>query len=462
MKDKKTCSSNNHGGKHYQTPCCKHVSKKCDKYIDVDDLYLNDILFKCREVEDENGCLICEPVKLCIKGQKGKRGPTGPTGPKGPRGKKGPKGSRGPKGDTGETGEKGDTGATGDTGPTGPKGDTGPRGPRGPKGNTGDTGPMGSKGDTGDTGPRGPVGPKGDTGDTGPRGPVGPKGDTGDTGPRGPVGPKGDTGDTGPRGPRGPKGDTGDTGPRGPKGDTGDTGPMGPKGDTGDTGPRGPRGPRGAKGDTGDTGPIGPVGPKGDTGDTGPRGPRGPRGQKGDTGDTGPPGAGSCVCCIKPWDMFIDNLIHLGICTVDFSTTTQAQQSDQSPLGPVINHIADIGDFIVPISQLVGFKFTVDATVISDDDINNGLTPPPCPPISGECSCNEAPLREKLMELQPLTGVNINTLGNGAFANIQNLTITGVGLGIVVVKPPAVCNLQDYYTLSICHIADVEILNLLM
>ena len=87
------------------------------------------------------------------------------------------------------------------------------------------------------------LGPIGPTGPTGAKGPIGPYGYTGPTGPSG--GPPGPTGPTGPTGRVGAKGSTGDTGPQGIQGPTGDTGPQGIQGPTGPTGPQGIQGPTG-------------------------------------------------------------------------------------------------------------------------------------------------------------------------------------------------------------------------
>lgn len=165
---------------------------------------------------------------------------------------------------------------------------------------------------------------------------------------------------------------------------------------------------------------------------------------------------GLTKCCIEPWEDFVANLINLGIITVDFSTTTQLQEINITPLMPVEDSILTIGSFIVPLCQLVSLRFTVDLTSITDNDILAGLSTPVN--IEGDCETCEASIRLKLDELQILGNpLGIDTLGIGQFANILNLTIVGTGQGIVVAKPPSIGILQIYYAISLCKIAKLAI-----
>ncbi|GKX29144.1 hypothetical protein SH1V18_16240 [Vallitalea longa] len=167
-------------------------------------------------------------------------------------------------------------------------------------------------------------------------------------------------------------------------------------------------------------------------------------------------GAGLTACCVEPWEDFVDNLIDLGITTVDFCTHNQAQETNETPLNPIVNSILTIGNFIIPVCQLVGLRFTVNVNEITDSDVLAGLTPPT--DIEGECAVCEAPLRLVLDNLQAIGNpIEIDTVGTSQFESIMNVTVAGTGLGIVVAKEPQMGMMQTYYILTICNISNIEV-----
>ncbi|WP_105617038.1 collagen-like domain-containing protein [Vallitalea okinawensis] len=243
------------------------------------------------------------------------------------------------------------------------------------------------------------------------------------------------------QGEKGPKGDTGPQGEKGPKGDMGPQGDRGPKGDVGLQGDRGPKGDMGSQGDRG---------PKGDVGLQGDRGPKGDLGPKGEKGDSGEfIGKGSLMA----WEKFINHLLTLNIVTVDFCTTTQKPCYINNPLSPIENFMIEIGDFIIPIWQLIGIKLTVRADEITDDELLNGLIILPQYSFS-EC---EYFFRQRLQQLQANEIIiNINTLGDQYYFNINKVMIVGIGIGIILVKPLDLTTDHDYFALSISKIASIE------
>ena len=172
--------------------------------------------------------------------------------------------------------------------------------------------------------------------------------------------------------------------------------------------------------------------------------------------DSAQDGAGECSCCVAPMEQFL--LAFKSIIAdaptaqkqFDISTDTQNQVTAIS-IEDVSNSILTAerqnnNTLVVPVCQIVGIQSGLAGQV--------SLTPPSSIE-SGFCSCCEAPLRKRLIDIKTAgTSINVATLGSGNFTNIENVTVTDVGEGMAIFYK----NATTKYALSICKIAYIEIL----
>jgi hypothetical protein len=155
-----------------------------------------------------------------------------------------------------------------------------------------------------------------------------------------------------------------------------------------------------------------------------------------------------------PWDKFINNLVKLDIKVIDFATISEQPKRDKQPLKKVEDSILEVGQFIVPIWNLVGVKFTIHTNKITEEKVLDGLMTP-LEQFSNEY---ENILRKRLRKLMmDKSMVNINTLAESYYFNLKNVNIVSVGQKIVLLKPKQNLSKQDYFALTICKIVSIEI-----